>query len=73
MLLLEHMRSENPVIGRIMDWLNPLTVRFSGANINRRTLDNIGRADFLVAKNEKLFFTIVRQLELCPIKQTEGS
>lgn len=68
-LLLEHMRSENPVIGKIMDWLNPLTVRLSGANINRRTMDNIGKAGFLVKKNEQLFFTIVRQLELCPIKQ----
>lgn len=39
--LLEHMRSSSPVIGWLMDRLNPLVVRMAGANINRRTLDNV--------------------------------
>jgi ubiquinone/menaquinone biosynthesis C-methylase UbiE len=66
-LLLEHMRSENPVIGKMMDILNPVTVRMTGANINRRTLDNIEKAGFLIEKNECLFSTIVRRLTLKPI------
>ncbi len=39
-LLLEHVRLDRPVIGRLMDLLNPLVVRLMGANINRRTVDN---------------------------------
>ena len=46
LLLLEHVRSENPVAGKLMDWLNPLVVRLSGANINRRTVDNVRLAGF---------------------------
>lgn len=38
---LEHVRSRDERIGRIMDALNPLTVRVIGFNINRRTLDNM--------------------------------
>lgn len=39
-LLLEHMRSENPILGSIMDFLN-LAVRYLGMNINRRTVENV--------------------------------
>ncbi|MES6927195.1 hypothetical protein U6X42_12275, partial [Cutibacterium acnes] len=70
-LLLEHMRSENLIVGKLMDWLNPLTVRLSGANINRRTLENINKAGFIIEKNEALLSTIVRRLELCPIKSKD--
>lgn len=44
LILLEHMRSPNPVMGKIMDLINPLMVRLMGANINRRTLENIQSA-----------------------------
>ncbi|HID62333.1 MAG TPA: class I SAM-dependent methyltransferase, partial [Anaerolineae bacterium] len=43
-ILLEHTRAENPLLGRLMDWLNPFVVRIMGANINRRTVDNVQRA-----------------------------
>ena len=43
---LEHMRAEHPWLGRVMDGLNPLVVRMMGANINRRTLDNLRLAGF---------------------------
>jgi ubiquinone/menaquinone biosynthesis C-methylase UbiE len=69
-LLLEHMRSDNPVIGKVMDILNPITVRMTGANINRRTLDNIEKAGFSIEKNECLFSTVVRRLTLKPNKVT---
>lgn len=39
-LLLEHMRAENPILGSIMDFLN-LAVRYLGMNINRRTVENV--------------------------------
>lgn len=46
LLLLEHVRSDNPVAGKLMDWLNPLVVRLSGANINRRTVETVEVAGF---------------------------
>ncbi len=42
--LLEHVRAGNSIIGRIMDLLNPIAVRLSGANINRDTVSNVARA-----------------------------
>ena len=43
-LLLDHVRLDHPIVGRLMDWLNPLTVRLSGENFNRRTVENVRRA-----------------------------
>ncbi|MDP1713318.1 MAG: class I SAM-dependent methyltransferase [Anaerolineales bacterium] len=53
-LLLEHMRSSNPALGRIMDWLNPLVVRMMGANINRQTVDNVRKAGLEIEQIEEL-------------------
>ena len=39
--LLEHMRSPNPVLGTLMDLLDPVTVRLMGPHINRRTVQNV--------------------------------
>lgn len=41
---MEHVRSENPLLGKVMDILNPLTVRLTGANINRDTVANLQKA-----------------------------
>lgn len=67
-LLLEHMRSVNPLLGMAMDVFNPLVVRISGANINRRTLDNIAQAGFVIEENKMLMGSIVRKLVLNPNK-----
>ncbi len=53
-LLLEHMRSENPVVGKIMDWINPLIVPMMGANINRRTVENVRQSGLEIVQVEKL-------------------
>lgn len=53
-LLLEHMRPENPVLGLITDLLTPLSVRLTGANLNRRTLDNIRAAGLQIESVENL-------------------
>ena len=42
--LLEHVRSANPLAGKVMDLLNPLVVRLTGANINPKTVQNVGKA-----------------------------
>jgi ubiquinone/menaquinone biosynthesis C-methylase UbiE len=43
-LMLEHVRPENPVLGRLFDLLTPLTRRLMGPEINRRTVDNVQKA-----------------------------
>ncbi|WP_025688804.1 class I SAM-dependent methyltransferase [Paenibacillus zanthoxyli] len=67
-LLLEHMRSEQPFAGLLMDVFNPITVRLWGANINRRTLQNIEKAGFIIEENVTLMGSIVRRLVLNPNK-----
>ncbi len=54
--LLEHMRSPNPRIGRIMDLINPLAVRMMGANINRKTVENIQSAGLVFDQAEDLAY-----------------
>jgi ubiquinone/menaquinone biosynthesis C-methylase UbiE len=44
LFMLEHVRSENRVMGLLMDALNPLAVRVTGANVNRRTVQNVSRS-----------------------------
>lgn len=53
-LLLEHMRSPNPLLGAVMDFLNPLIVRMMGANINRQTVENVRRAGLEIEQVEDL-------------------
>ena len=53
-LLLEHVRIDTPIMGWIMDRLNPLVVRIVGANINRRTVENVKAAGFLIDEIEHL-------------------
>jgi ubiquinone/menaquinone biosynthesis C-methylase UbiE len=53
-LLLEHMRSDNPAIGKLMDWLNPIVVRMMGANINRRTVENVAKAGLRIERVENV-------------------
>ena len=53
-LLMEHVRSDKPGIGELMDILNPALVRVTGANINRRTVENIRRAGLDIERVENL-------------------
>ncbi len=53
-LLLEHMRSPNPFLGAVMDFLNPLIVRLMGANINRHTVENVRKAGLEIEHIEDL-------------------
>lgn len=48
LVLLEHVRAQNPVAGKIMDLVNPAWVRLFGANINRRTVQNVQVAGLVV-------------------------
>jgi len=53
-LLLEDVRIDRPVIGTLMDLLAPLFVRIDGANINRRTVENVIKAGLHIERVEKL-------------------
>ncbi len=53
-LLLEHVRIDRLVIGPMMDLMNPLWVRLMGANINRRTIENVRRAGLDIESIEHL-------------------
>lgn len=63
-IMIEHMRSENPLLGFGMDLFNPITVNLWGANINRRTMQNIEKAELTVEKSELLMGTVMRKLTL---------
>src|SRR3990172_7168208 len=63
LLLLEHVRSENPLAGKLMDWLSPLVVRLAGANINRRTVENVRLAGFEGLSVSSHLLNIVKVIE----------
>ncbi|MFB6469431.1 class I SAM-dependent methyltransferase [Cytobacillus sp. Hz8] len=67
--MLEHMRSENKVVGVVMDILNPITVRLWGANINRETIKNIECAGLKIDTNIMLMGSIFRQISMGPDKE----
>ena len=53
-LLLEHVGIDRPVIGTLMDLLAPLVLRINGANINRRTVENVRAAGLQIDRVENL-------------------
>lgn len=53
-VFLEHMRPKSSFWGKLFDLLNPLVVRLWGANINRRTVENIEKASLEIKRIERL-------------------
>lgn len=66
LLLLEHVRPGNKLLGILFDALNPLIVRMMGANINRRTVDNIRKAGWHIQTERNLTSDVVRMIEARP-------
>jgi len=64
--LLEHMRVDRPFVGPLMDALNPLVVRVMGANINRRTVENVRRAGLTLVAVQELRGKLVRLIHARP-------
>ena len=62
-ILLEHVLSANRVLGWLMNLANPLVVRVMGANINRRTVDNVARSGLTVEKVTDLGAGIFKLIE----------
>jgi ubiquinone/menaquinone biosynthesis C-methylase UbiE len=61
-IMIEHVRSEKKVLGLIMDALNPLVVNTYGANINRRTIENIHKSGYTDVEVTNLTGDIVKKI-----------
>ncbi|MDZ7723012.1 MAG: methyltransferase domain-containing protein [candidate division KSB1 bacterium] len=59
-VMLEHVRSHKPVLGAMMDILNPVPLHIYGANINRETVDNLKKAGFENSRVIDLWLDIVK-------------
>ena len=70
--LLEHVRSRSAIVGRLMDWMNPLWVRVCGANINRDTVDNVESAGFELESVKSRMFGILKLIR-GKVLQTGGA
>lgn len=64
--LLEHVRVNKPLVGPLMDGLNPIVVRITGANINRRTVENVQRAGLHLVEVENLRGELVKLIHARP-------
>lgn len=59
-ILLEHVRSDNPILGWLMDLLNPVSLHMIGSNINRRTVENVNTAGLNILQVEDVLGKIVK-------------
>ena len=66
LLLLEHVRPDSRLLGTLFDLLSPVTVRVTGANINRKTVDNVRKAGWTVLDEVDLTSNIVKLIEAEP-------
>lgn len=60
-IMIEHVRSEMWLLGAVMDILNPIVVTTYGANINRKTVENIYKSGFTDVNSNNLYGDIVKK------------
>lgn len=60
LLMIEHVKSKNKIIGKVMEVINPYVVKIVGANINRDTISNIKRAGLKIDKDQNLIYDILK-------------
>lgn len=65
-IMLEHMRTKKEPWGRLMDYFNWISLYGWGANINRRTMENIKKADLKIEEVNNLWLDIVKEIVLNP-------
>ncbi|ETI91219.1 class I SAM-dependent methyltransferase [Clostridium butyricum] len=61
-IMIEHVRSEMWLLGAVMDILNPIVVTTYGANINRKTVENIYKSGFTDVNSNNLYGDIVKKI-----------
>lgn len=59
-ILLEHVRSENPLLGPLMDVFDPLFLTVIGSHINRRTVENVRKAGLTIREVQDLGLGILK-------------
>ena len=65
--LVEHVRiNQPPLIGKMMDLLNPFVVRIWGANINRQTVEHVNRAGLQALEISPLRGSFVKLIHARP-------
>jgi ubiquinone/menaquinone biosynthesis C-methylase UbiE len=67
-ILLEHVLSANRVLAWLMILVNPVVVRLMGANINRKTVENVATSGLKVEKVTDLAAGIFKLIEARKIK-----
>lgn len=67
LLLLEHVLSRGPALRWLMQRLDPLAVRLSGAHINRDTAANVRAAGFGGVEEQDLALDVVKLIEARPL------
>ncbi len=72
-ILLEHVLSANRIIARLMNLANPIVVRMMGANINRRTVDNVTASGLDIEQVSDLAGGIVKLIEARKTNAHPGS
>ena len=65
-LLLEHVRIDHPLIGPLMDLLDPVSVLIVGTHINRRTVENARQAGLRVERVEAIHGDLVKLIHASP-------
>lgn len=65
-ILLEHVRPVRALRGKMFDFLNPITVKLMGVNINRNTVDNVKKAGLKIVEEKNLFLDIVKLIVASP-------
>ncbi len=73
LLLLEHVRSANPVLGTLMHILDPITVRLMGPHINRRTVENVQRSHLQLESVEDMGLGGIFKLIVARMQTTESN
>ena len=53
LILLEHVRSTNPLMRLVQQLLEPLTIRYAGDHLTRDPLDHLGELGFVVVQYER--------------------
>jgi ubiquinone/menaquinone biosynthesis C-methylase UbiE len=69
--LMEHVRSTDPLMGKLMDFVNPIVCNLLGPNINRDTVGNVKRANLTISNVVDLgrggIFKIIHAWNLAPL------
>ena len=62
LLMFEHVRSKNGVLGILLDLMTQLSRRF-GPELNRDTVGNVIKAGFRVRREENIYLDVVKTIE----------